>query len=84
MRHEIARVIHQVDRRLAILHAHMYVQTKNQIRSRHQLQIFDNILVALVRINFLRSPIGKWMRSRRRQSQPDESGLEWAWEQRTR
>ena len=63
-------MIHQVDCRLPVLHSYMHVQAKNQVRPCHQLHVFDNILVALVRANLLHTPIGKRMRRRRRQCQP--------------
>ena len=62
MREKIARVIHHVDRGLAILNPDVYVQPENQIGARHQLQVFDNILVALVGMNLLGAPVRKRMR----------------------
>ena len=70
VRQKIARVIHHVDRRLAILDSDVHVQAENQIGARHQLHVLDNILVALVGMNLLRAPVGKRMRRRRRQPQP--------------
>ena len=62
VRQEIARVIHHVDRRLAILDADVHVQAENQVRARHQLHVFDDLVVALVGIDVLRAPVGKRMR----------------------
>ncbi len=70
MRQKIPRMIHHVDRRLAVLDSNMHVQAKNQIRPRHQLHVFDNILVPVVRINFLDPPVRKRMRRHRSQPQP--------------
>ena len=63
-------MIHHVDRRLAILNPDMYVQTENQIRPRHQLHVFDNILVPIVGMNLLHPPVRKRMRRHRCQPQP--------------
>ena len=63
-------MVHHVDRNFAVLNAHMHVQAENQIGSGHQLHVFHNILVALVRMNFLHAPVGKRMGRSRRQSQP--------------
>ena len=63
-------MIHHVDRRLAIFDSNVHVQPEYQIGPRHQLQILNYILVALVGMNRLLSPISKRMRCRRRQPKP--------------
>ena len=48
VRQKIAGVIHQLDRGLAVFNANVHVQPEDQVGPRHQLQVFDNVLVALV------------------------------------
>ncbi len=69
MRQKIAGVVHQLDRGLAVLHANVHVQAENQVGPRHQLQIFDNVLVADVLRDLLHAPVGKGMSRRRSQPQ---------------
>ena len=69
MRQKIPRMIHQLDRNLSVLDPDVHVQSKNKVCARHQLHIFHNVLVALIRINFLGPPVGKRMRRGRGQPQ---------------
>ena len=62
MRDEITRVIHHVNRGLAVLDADVHVQSEDEIGARHQLHVFDDILVAIVGIDLLHAPVGKGMR----------------------
>ncbi len=70
MRQKVPRVIHHVDRGLAILNPDMHVQPKYQVGPSHELQILNNILIALIGMNLLRPPIGERMRRHRSQPQP--------------
>ena len=69
VRQKIAGVIHQLDRGLAVFHADVHVQAENQVGPRHQLQVFDNVLVTDVLGNLLHPPVGKRMSRRRSQPQ---------------
>ena len=69
MRQEVARMIHHVNRGLAIFDPDVNMQAKDQVGARHQLHILNDVLVSLVGMNLLRAPIGKWMRRHRRQLQ---------------
>ena len=46
VRQEVARLVHDVDRRLAVVDADVDVQAEDQVRPRHLLQVFDDLLVA--------------------------------------
>jgi hypothetical protein len=70
MRQKIARMIHHVDRRLAIFNPNVHVQPKNQVGPGDQLQILNNILVARVGMNLLGTPVRERMRRHRRDPQP--------------
>jgi len=69
VRHKVAGVIHQLDRGLAVFHADMHVQPKNQICPRYKLQVFNDILVADVLGNFLPPASPQRMGGSRRQPQ---------------
>src|ERR1700683_1158418 len=70
VRQKIPRMIHHVDRGLAILNPNVHVQPENEVRPRHQLHVFDNILITRVGMNLLYLPVRKRMRRHRRQPQP--------------
>ena len=61
MRHEITRVVHEVNRGLPVLNAHVHVQSENQVGPCYQLHVLNNVVITLVRINFLHPPVGKGM-----------------------
>ena len=54
-----------MNRGLAVVDPDVHVQTEDQICTRHQLQVFHDVLVALVRMDFLGAPIRKRMRGNR-------------------
>jgi len=49
MRQEVAHGIHQMDGGLAVLDAHVHMQSEDEVRPRHQLHVFHHSLVALIR-----------------------------------
>ena len=57
MRQEIARAVHQLDRRLAIFHADVDVESEDQVGARHHLEVFHDHAVAVVRVDLLVSPL---------------------------
>ena len=59
MWNKIAGVIHHVNRSLAVYDADVHVETEDEIRTRHQLHVLDDIFVAIVGINLLHSPVGE-------------------------
>ena len=61
MRHKVACVVHQVDRSLPVLDPDVHMQAKDQVGTRHQLHIFDDVLVTIVGSDFLHSPVRKRM-----------------------
>ena len=69
LRQEVAHLVHQVNRGLAILDADVDVQAEDQVRARHQLHVFDDLQVALVGIDVLGAPVGKRMRGAGTQQQ---------------
>ena len=69
VRQKIARVVHQLDRGLAVFHADVHVQAEDQVGPRHQLQVFDDVLVAVVSVDLLHPPVGKRMGRGRSQPQ---------------
>src|SRR5258708_35373294 len=69
MPQKVPRVIHHVDRGFTILNPDVYVQPKDQICPLHELQILNNILIALVRMKLQGPPIVERMRCHRSQPQ---------------
>ena len=74
VRQEVARRVHQVDGRLAVLDADVHVQSEDQIRARDNLHVFHDVQVALVGINLLLAPVCERMRPAGRQAQPARLG----------
>ena len=69
MRQEVTHLIHQMNRRFAVLDADVHVQAENQVRARDELHVFDDLQIALVRIDVLHAPVGERMRGAGRQQQ---------------
>ena len=63
-------MIHDVDRGLAVLDADVDVQAEDEVGARHQLHVFDDVLVALVGVDFLDAPIAERMGGPGREPQP--------------
>src|SRR5579883_3548684 len=68
MRQEIARGVHEMNRRFLIFYANVHVQSEDQIGPRYHLQILDDDLIPLVRINILLAPVRERVRTRSRQA----------------
>ena len=62
VRQKIAHRIHDADGGFAVLDAHMHMQAEDEVGAGHQLQILHHLVIARVRINLLRAPVGKGMR----------------------
>ena len=63
MREEIARLVHDVDGRLAIRNSHVHVQSEDQVRPRDLLHVFHDLLVALAFRDELIAPVRERMRA---------------------
>ena len=53
VRQEVAGLVHDLDRQLAVLDADVDVQAEDEVRAREQLQVLDDLVVALVGIDLL-------------------------------
>jgi hypothetical protein len=60
---KVARLIHHVNGALAIRNADVHVQSKNEVRAREQLHVFDDLLVTFALSDVLVAPMGKRMRA---------------------
>ena len=69
MGQEVAHLVHQVDGDLPVFDADVHVEAEDQVGARHQLHVFDDLEVALIRINVLRAPVGKRVRGAGTQQQ---------------
>ena len=63
VRQEVARAVHDLDGRLAVLDADVHVQSENQVGARDHLQVFHDDAVALVGIDLLLVPLRERMRA---------------------
>ncbi len=70
MREEVAHRVHNANGCFTILDANVHVQTEDQIRASHQLQILNHAGVSRVGIDLLRAPVREGMRRSRNQHQP--------------
>ncbi len=57
MRHKVTRGIHQMNGNLAIFHANVNVQAKDQIGAGDHFQILDDVVIPFVRVDFLVAPV---------------------------
>jgi len=62
MRQEIAHRVHDANSGFPVFDAHVNVKAKDEVRARNQLQILDHAVIAFIRVDLLRTPIGEWMR----------------------
>ena len=58
-------MIHQLNGSFAVLDPNVYVQPKDEVGAGHQLQILNDVFVAIILGDFLRAPVGEWMSCRR-------------------
>jgi len=58
---EVAERVHDADGGFAIFNADMHMQAEDEVGAGNELQIFDDLVIARVRVDLLAAPIGEGM-----------------------